>query len=257
MPIIVTFLFEGLCVFVPRKRVANPHMVVLFPNSEYRPGQGEYHGKAPVRHSAAVAIGGRSETLTGSNDWTGLVNGGYGPRIPGALPLTWLTGKPVSLALLQDSVATGPDAPLAARILLPLPSRKAIVGDLVAAEADFGGGRKEQLCPVSGLVRLTYYANRPFSIGNLNADDGDVIHVTHLPPGQVAGRHGSGDMLGHAHMHYRVFNGAAPMLNLREDYDSSSGPPVKFFSPGEKGVDPVVCTFGSGCPEDEPECGWG
>lgn len=251
MTFTVTFVFDGLFVFVPRRTGPTQALYVLMANSQ---------GHGPL-HEGYVSIDSDRRPFSGELDLSnsatsGLVAGG-GPPIPGLLPLGQTTGKKVPNTLFTDPI--GPASPLAGRVILPL-HREAEVADqyeqvAIAYEKSPGSWVNVNVPPkVTGRIRLKYDATAPVTIGQFPPISVDTeVKFGHLPnitPAPAGHLYKSETPLGHFHMNHRIF-GTLPKYRTAEPYIVRYS--ADFIETrGSLGVDPVLCTAGGGCAEGEP-----
>jgi hypothetical protein len=241
----VTFVFEGLCLFVQRHHASEPALFVLMPNTA---GAGTDH-----EHRPWIDIGGGLKPLMGFHDWLNKNSfvSGAGPKWGQLLPFSTETQVPVNETFLSG--AAGPAKEVITRIRLPLPVSAPLASAWVPVAVEEAG----TLRPVvdgAGVTELSYEATHAVTIfGQSFAADARII-VAHRARKKISEPpYGKGHHLGHAHLYMKFFPGAKkkPVFATAEAVTTiRTRVGVKMIP----GVDPVVCTLAGGCPPEEYPC---
>jgi hypothetical protein len=113
----------------------------------------------------------------------------------------------------------------------------------------------EWLGPMTGTLTFGYHVDGPVTLGSLGPISGDAtVHVKNNPLVRHSSRkYQKGDPLIHAYLYASVFGKKSPALVIDENYNGLAA--MAGGSPGDKGVDPVICTASNGCPPEDPDCG--
>lgn len=251
MPFTVTLEFAGLCLFVQRVKT-NPGLIVLLPLEKT-------HG-----HKTKVTMGGDTARLSGIVDWRHALKPGTKPvKLNGAIHLSKVTGGGrIARAEMDESLTRN----VVARLELPYPEKDPnIYSENVLAEAryydangNYNSGQNQSLGRVAGILTLAYAVNTPISIGPFKITGDTTLKIENTPSHGGPVGHPKGKKMEHAETMLSLVQGGTktPAFHTSEDYTpgplstskTASDPATAFFW-----VDPVMCTVGQGCSDDDPE----
>jgi hypothetical protein len=263
MPFPVYISFEGLFVFVNRTKTVKG-VYALMANTENAVMK-HCHKDAHVpngiphhpNHEGKVTFGnGNERDFYEHLDLRNVLTGGSKSVVSG-LPLTKATGQRVALSLLDEPIANV-SARLIGRVLLPQPASIDLEGTVAADWLDPETNKWVRVKDVvSGKITLGYEAKDAITIAEFGTVDSanPQISFTHLPDTPIPNvAYKKETCFLHAHMHSPLFNDVA--ADLRTGTISKPGGPknAPAAAPPFFGLEPVVCTAGNGCPEDEPGC---
>jgi hypothetical protein len=236
----LTIEFGGLCLFVQGKQGKNTRLCVLMPSDTM-------HGHKPQVSPESTAW--KDLPPQKSYDLTSYLDGGSQPVvIPKSLRWTKHAGAHVKKDLLDSTKFD--HGLLAARLYLPYPKSAHTPYKGAKVKVVKGDGTETTPFNVVGTVSLDYELKQPFSVGPLSVTASDMtVRIGNFIPGSKDKRHEKDEKLKHA-LHY------LPLLSgLQETLPYAITTEV--YEPDISFIDPVECTVGTGCPEDEINCGWG
>ncbi|HET9425591.1 MAG TPA: hypothetical protein VFO55_09480 [Gemmatimonadaceae bacterium] len=228
----LTIEFGGLCLFVQRTSAGNKGLCVLMPRERM-------HG-----HMPRIRVkGGRFEPIQGSWDLTDLEGGKRKVDLPQAVRFTKLTGARVPKHLFAPKLSNL----VAARFFLPYPKSVGAPYDRVPVRVRGGTGAATE---VTGVYSMEYTFQDPVKIGRLTITNDTVLEIANIIKEETGtGTYNEGHPLDHLTHYFNVLDGFSeppPVVETAAPYFRAK---LLFY------VDPVQCTVGTGCAEDEIDCG--
>lgn len=250
----ITFVFDGLCLFVRRKQGVNG-LHVLLPNTT--------HLNTMHQHNATIDVGQGEKPLHGVFDWRNGLPTGNGRRWGVLLPFSEEIGMSVPKARLEGAVGSGQADSVITRILLPLPDDS----NVQARKSIPAGVRVPPPLEVrptgraAGVIAIRYTSTGPVTIFGVTipatgAREITIAHRPKYPTNAPVGGYGRNHELEHAHIYIDKLFPNAPKrpVFVTEQPIPKDSVEVKLFPPGVPGVNPVICTLGGGCPPEDPSC---
>jgi hypothetical protein len=239
--------FDGLCLFVQRQQnEAERGLHVLFP---------KHHG-----HLLRVKVGSEPDiTALGIEDLCKPGNSNAVPvPIAGAISMKKATEKgTVPQAMLEGGLHSS----LAARFRLPFPDREPdLFTENVGARAVRKSGSDVPLGRVAGTVIMSFTFSEPIMIGPVKFDTSGQIIVANAPASYYSQKHDEDVILLHAPAYIPLVTGGTYEIKefrTTAKYEPKPKDPDIALIESAKAIDPVDCTVGTGCPYDEPDCGYG
>lgn len=250
-PFTLTFEFDGLCLFVHRRKSADPALYLLMLNTVHAGHGGGDHEHEPV---IDMGDGKGFVPLIGDHDWRnpGALTSGAGPAWKLLLPLSTETDSRVPATIL-DSTA-GKDEVLITKVRLPIPVNPAKAKHAIEVGVVRWFFFLREIGPAAGTVELSYTATDEVTIFGQKINTNKTIVVSHRPRKEISKPpYKRMKRLGHAKMYRSLFPDAQkkPTFALARDIPALIRVTM---SNGVLGVDPVVCTLGGGCSTEDDTC---